>query len=106
MKNYIIASIVFREVKAEYGITAAQMNSSTRVAKVREARQIFTQLMREHSSMTLEEIGMLVNRDHSTISITSKVVRSELDTNVGYRKRYLRVKNNIKNQIEDGKELC
>jgi hypothetical protein len=49
---------------------------------------------------------MLVNRDHSTVSTTSKVVRSELDTNVGYRKRYLRVKNNIKNQIEDGKELC
>jgi len=106
MKDFIIASIVFREVKKEYGITAAQMNSSTRVAKVREARQVFTQLMREHSSMTVEQIGMLVNRDHATVSITTKVVRSELDTNAGYRKRYMRLKNNIENQIEDGKELC
>jgi chromosomal replication initiation ATPase DnaA len=56
--------------------------------------------------MTVEQIGMLVNRDHATVSITTKVVRSELDTNAGYRKRYMRLKNNIENQIEDGKELC
>jgi chromosomal replication initiation ATPase DnaA len=101
MNNNIIAAIVFREVKGEYGVTAAQMNSSTRMANIREARQVFTQLMREHSSMTLEDIGMLVNRDHSTISTTSKVIQNQIETNAGFRKRYNRIKSNIKSQIEN-----
>ena len=79
MNNNIIAAIVFREVKGEYGVTAAQIYSKTRMAKIREARQVFTQLMREHSSMTLEDIGMMVNRDHSTISTTSKVIQNQIE---------------------------
>ena len=101
MNNNQIAAIVFREVKAEYGVTAAQMYSRTRMANVREARQVFTQLMREHSSMSITTIGSLVNRDHSTISTTSKVVQKEIETNASYRKRYYRIKSNIKNQIEN-----
>lgn len=101
MNNNIIAAIVFREVKGEYGVTAAQIYSKTRMAKIREARQVFTQLMREHSSMTLEDIGMLVNRDHSTISTTSKVIQNQIETNAGFRKRYNRIKSNIKSQIEN-----
>ena len=101
MNNNIIAAIVFREVKGEYGVTAAQMNSSTRMSNIREARQVITQLMREHSSMTLEDIGMLVNRDHSTISTTSKVIQNQIETNAGFRKRYNRIKSNIKSQIEN-----
>jgi chromosomal replication initiation ATPase DnaA len=101
MNNNIIAAIVFREVKGEYGVTAAQIYSKTRMAKIREARQVFTQLMREHSSMTLEDIGMMVNRDHSTISTTSKVIQNQIETNAGFRKRYNRVKSNIKSQIEN-----
>jgi chromosomal replication initiation ATPase DnaA len=101
MNNNIIAAIVFREVKGEYGVTAAQIYSKTRMAKIREARQVFTQLMREHSSMTLEDIGMMVNRDHSTISTTSKVIQNQIETNAGFRKRYNRIKSNIKSQIEN-----
>ena len=101
MNNNVIAGIVFREVKAEYGVTAAQIKSKTRMSHIREARQVFTQLMREHSSMTLEDIGMMVNRDHSTISTTTKVVQDQIDTNAGYRKRYSRIKSNIKSQIEN-----
>ena len=101
MNNNIIAAIVFREVKGEYGVTAAQIYSNTRMAKIREARQVFTQLMREHSSMTLEDIGMMVNRDHSTISTTSKVIQNQIETNAGFRKRYNRIKSNIKSQIEN-----
>jgi len=106
MKNYIIAYIVLNEVKREYGVTSGEISSKTRVANVRRARQVFTQLMREHSTMTLDEIGLLVNRDHSTVSTTSIVVRKELSRDNNYRERYIRVKQNIKNQIEDGKELC
>jgi len=57
--------------------------------------------MREHSSMTLEDIGMMVNRDHSTISTTTKVVQNQIETNAGFRKRYNRIKSNIKSQIEN-----
>jgi len=44
---------------------------------------------------------MMVNRDHSTISTTTKAVQNQIDTNAGYKKRYNRIKSNIKSQIEN-----
>lgn len=101
MNNNRIASIVFNEVKNEYGVSASQMRNKTRISFIREARQVFTQLMREHSSMTTTDIGKLVNRDHSTVVITTKTVGKELDTNRAYRNRYSKMKFNIESKIEN-----
>jgi chromosomal replication initiation ATPase DnaA len=101
MNNNRIASIVFHEVKKEYGVSALQMRNKTRISFIREARQVFTQLMREHSSMTTTDIGKLVNRDHSTVVITTKTVGKELDTNRAYRNRYSKMKFNIESKIEN-----
>jgi chromosomal replication initiation ATPase DnaA len=101
MNNNRIAAIVFHEVKNEYGVSATQMRNKTRVSFIREARQVFTQLMREHSSMTTTDIGRLVNRDHSTVIATTKAVGRELDTNKVYRNRYSKIKFNIESKIEN-----
>jgi len=101
MNNNRIAFIVFREVKNEYGLRLSQIRDKTRISYVREARQVFTQLMREHSSMITTDIGRIVNRDHSTVIATTKAVRRDLDTNALYRNRYSKMKFNIESKIEN-----
>jgi chromosomal replication initiation ATPase DnaA len=101
MNNNKIASIVFYEVKNEYGLSISHIRNKTRISYVREARQVFTQLMREHSSMTTTDIGRLVNRDHSTVVATTKAVGRELDTNKVYRNRYSKMKFNIESKINN-----
>lgn len=101
MDNNTIKSIVFHEVRNEYGLSISHIRNKTRISYVREARQVFTQLMREYSSMSTTEIGRLVNRDHSTVIATTKAVRRELDTNALYRNRYSKMKFNIESKIEN-----
>jgi chromosomal replication initiator protein len=101
MDNNTIKSIVFNEVRNEYGLSISHIRNKTRISYVREARQVFTQLMRECSSMSTTEIGRLVNRDHSTVIATTKAVRRELDTNALYRNRYSKMKFNIESKIEN-----
>jgi chromosomal replication initiator protein len=101
MDNNTIKSIVFNEVRNEYGLSISHIRNKTRISYVREARQVFTQLMRECSSMSTTEIGRLVNRDHSTVIATAKAVRRELDTNALYRNRYSKMKFNIESKIEN-----
>jgi|APGre2960657404_1045060.scaffolds.fasta_scaffold00206_11 chromosomal replication initiator protein len=101
MDNNTIKSIVFNEVRNEYGLSISHIRNKTRISYVREARQVFTQLMREHSSMSTTQIGRLVNRDHSTVIATTKAVRRELDTNALYRNRYSKMKFNIESKIEN-----
>ena len=101
MDNNTIKSIVFNEVRNEYGLNISHIRNKTRISYVREARKVFTQLMREHSSMTTTEIGRLVNRDHSTVVATTKAVHRDLDTNALYRNRYSKMKFNIESKIEN-----
>lgn len=101
MDNNTIKSIVFNEVRNEYGLSISHIRNKTRISYVREARQVFTQLMRECSSMSTTEIGRLVNRDHSTVIATTKAVRRDLDTNALYRNRYSKMKFNIESKIEN-----
>ena len=101
MDNNTIKSIVFNEVRNEYGLSISHIRNKTRISYVREARQVFTQLMREHSSMITTDIGRIVNRDHSTVIATTKAVRRDLDTNALYRNRYSKMKFNIESKIEN-----
>jgi chromosomal replication initiator protein len=101
MDNNTIKSIVFNEVRNEYGLSISHIRNKTRISYVREARQVFTQLMRECSSMSTKEIGRLVNRDHSTVIATTKAVRRDMDTNALYRNRYSKMKFNIESKIEN-----
>ena len=101
MDNNTIKSIVFNEVRNEYGLSISHIRNKTRISYVREARQVFTQLMREYSSMITTDIGRLVNRDHSTVIATTKAVRRDLDTNALYRNRYSKMKFNIESKIEN-----
>ena len=101
MDNNTIKSIVFNEVRNEYGLSISHIRNKTRISYVREARQVFTQLMREHSSMITTDIGRLVNRDHSTVIATTKAVRRDMDTNALYRNRYSKMKFNIESKIEN-----
>lgn len=99
MTNNEIAAIVFNEVKNEYGVTAFQLYSKTRLLHIRESRQVFSQLMRKHTDMTLKEIGKLVNRDHATVMHSCKVVDADIESNQKFRKRYDRINNNITDKI-------
>lgn len=99
MSNNEIAAVVFNEVKNEYGVTAFQLYSSSRHQAIREARQVFSHLMRKHTDMTLSEIGKLVNRDHSTVIHACRTVESDIDGNVRYKKRYERINDKITEKL-------
>ena len=99
MSNNEIAAVVFNEVKNEYGVTAFQLLSKSRHQAIREARQVFAHLMRKHTDLSLSDIGRFVNRDHTTIIHACKVVESDMDGNVRYKKRYDRINDKITDKL-------
>jgi chromosomal replication initiation ATPase DnaA len=84
--NTVIA--VVTTIRDEYGVPVWAMRSSSRVAKVREARQLALHFIHKHAKLSLIKSGKRLNRDHATVIHSNKVVANELATNKLYQRRY------------------
>jgi len=55
------------------GLTIGQLRKESRSTKeITEARQLFVLLAREHTTYSYPKIGVILNRDHSTIMYLEK----------------------------------
>jgi chromosomal replication initiation ATPase DnaA len=98
--NTVIA--VVTTIRDEYGVPVWAMRSSSRVAKVREARQLALHFIHKHAKFTLAKSGQRLNRDHSTVVHSNKVVANEIAISKKYREKYEFINDIILNKINNG----
>ena len=73
---------IIEEVARTYGVTAPDILSSKRNAKVSSARQITAYVVREITQMSMENIGeSLGGRDHSTIVYSIQQIEDKMKQN-------------------------
>ena len=96
----ITVDVVMQTVSDYYGITAADLISSTRRREITVPRQIAIYLTREMTAMSLPQIGQAFgNRDHSTILHSCNTVAANIKSSSSMAS----VVNDIKNLIKEGK---
>ena len=62
-----VVSRIKREVAARHGVTVEQIDGLSRHAKVNAARQEAMWTARERTLLSLSKIGVLFNRDHTSV---------------------------------------
>lgn len=69
---------ILREVAAATGTTPAALTGQSRIQKIAHARQIACHAMRMQG-MSLEQIGRVVNRDHTTVIHAIRAVEKRME---------------------------
>lgn len=84
---------IIHAVSAAMNVPAELIRARTRRRDIVEARFICAYLMKQHTKMTLTEIGWSLNRDHTTIIHALKAVGDRMDTEPAFREtvRSLRI---------------
>lgn len=62
-----------------YNITLRDLKSDNRYKNFTRARHMISYLLTNHTELTLEEIGGLLNKNHSTIVYAKSKIRDYLD---------------------------
>ncbi|MBO4330566.1 MAG: chromosomal replication initiator protein DnaA [Oscillospiraceae bacterium] len=65
---------IVEKIASYYGLTPEELSGKSKVKNTAQARQIAMYLMRKLTNMTLEEIGAVLNKDHSTVLHSIKKV--------------------------------
>lgn len=96
----VTAELVMQTVSDYYGISVADLISTTRRREISVPRQIAIYLTREMTTMSLPQIGQAFGgRDHSTILHSCNTVANSIKTSSGMAS----VVNDIKNLVKESK---
>ncbi len=77
----VTVSKIIEEVARSYGVTAAEIRSARRSAKISTARQVAVYVVREITQMSMVAIGEeFGGRDHSTISYGLQQIEKNMQT--------------------------
>lgn len=63
------------------GTTLTQIKSKARDTRFVAPRQIISVLLKNYTTLSLEKIGEIINRDHTTVMHSLKVMENARDTN-------------------------
>jgi chromosomal replication initiation ATPase DnaA len=107
--NSEIGKMIIGICAAEFGIESSQLILSTRVRSLVEPRQISMYLIRKHTLLSLDEIGMFYmtsrtheqdsyGKDHTTIIHAIRSVENLIETDKRFAIKFNRITENI-NQI-------
>jgi chromosomal replication initiator protein len=58
---------IIEKIASYYGISIEEISGKSKIKNTAMARQISMYLMRKLTNLTLEEIGTVLNKDHSTV---------------------------------------
>ena len=78
------------------------MRGRSRMSNIREARQLAVHFIHKHAKFTLAKSGQRLNRDHSTVVHSNKVVANEIAISKKYREKYEFINGIILNKINNG----
>jgi chromosomal replication initiation ATPase DnaA len=96
--------IIYRVLESYFQVSPGQMRSkrvNSRKGDTMKARHIFCALLKQKTKFSYAEIGTYIDRDHSTVSNSCKVVQNAKDTNDPLWKHYQLVEKQV-NEILDG----
>ena len=71
-----------------YGLTEREVRDKRRIRCVVDARYMAMRMVRETTSLSLNDIGTLFNRDHTTVIHAIKATEDLLETSEQYRLDY------------------
>lgn len=91
--------IILNTVCYGYEIKPIAIRAKNRQSNIREARQLVAYLIREYTDLSLPKVGFVINRDHTTVIHSIKVVRNEIEFNKDYRRKYELIDEIIKTRI-------
>lgn len=101
MKNEqrAIISQVLETVSFKMGVSIEEMKGKKRYPKYVIARHLCMYLLREMTSLTFEEIGNTLNRNHSTTIYGIYKIKNKLNKNKQFRFLYYEIKSNVNTNI-------
>jgi chromosomal replication initiator protein len=98
--NAVIAIVT--TIRDEYNVSIREMRGRSRMSNIREARQLAVHFIHKHAKFTLAKSGQRLNRDHSTVVHSNKVVANEIAISKKYREKYEFINGIILNKINNG----
>lgn len=75
------AKRVMEAVSAKYGVKMEDILGASRVKEIKTARNVAMYIIRSMTTISLPEIGKLMNRDHATVHSNIKAIENEIKTN-------------------------
>ncbi len=87
---------IAKVVRHFYNIKEEDFSDKSRKATPVLARKVFAFLARKHTTATLEEIGAVVGRDHSSIGKYVEYIENFLETDSSFRRQFELIKNKLK----------
>ena len=75
---------IVTKVAAKYGVSPDEIYSKKKSSSISKARHISIYLMRKISELSYPNIGKIVNRDHSTIMSSFRLIETELKNNSSF----------------------
>jgi chromosomal replication initiation ATPase DnaA len=92
--------IILNTVCYGYEIKPIAIKGKNRQSNIREARQLVAYFVREYTGLSFPKVGFVINRDHATVMHSIKVVKSEIEFNKDYRRKYELINEIIKTRID------
>ena len=83
-------------VANQFGVSVNDIMSASRMRLFTEARHFAIYFIRKYTNKTLEQIGILLNRNHSTILYAIGVAEDLMQTNWDYKQSAEKIENKIK----------
>lgn len=80
LANFHRASQIIRVICRDFKVTPAQLESPCRRRQFYWPRSIASALIRAQTSYTYSQIGLLLNRCHSSITYEIRAYRNQLET--------------------------
>jgi chromosomal replication initiator protein len=81
--QYRIPEIILDEVAYQCAVTRSDLLGKRRTKRISEARQLAMSLCRSLTKLSLQQIGSIFNRDHSTV--LRAIQQAEQDSNAHSR---------------------
>lgn len=80
----MFSELIPKVVAEHYGVTVEGLKSKGRTKAISEPRRLAAYLLRDRTILTLDEIGDLFNRDHTTIIYALRTVEDEMKRNPSF----------------------
>ncbi len=79
--NLTTAADIIRAVSEHFGVSMARIEGPCRAWNIVLPRWCAMSLIKKHTTLAYEKIGLLLNRDHATVIYAVAALRDELQTN-------------------------
>lgn len=80
-RNPLMARLIPQVVADHYGVPVEALWSKMRTRAVSEPRRLAAWLLKQRTILTLQDIGDILDRDHTTIIYALRMVKAEMQRN-------------------------